>query len=74
MLRSYRDLAVALPRTFELLALAPWARSRPDDAQPAPAAGSEIGHLRDLEMYDAGVEALIAGLAVTLADQAGAST
>ncbi|UIP57784.1 TetR/AcrR family transcriptional regulator [Agromyces marinus] len=112
MLGSYRDLAVQVPRAFELLALAPydsspvaphlgvalagleasglepeqarqilgivdayatgflvvWARSRTDGraAAPSDAPASGIADLRDLETFDRGLEALIAGLDATL--------
>ncbi|MFF2493458.1 TetR/AcrR family transcriptional regulator [Agromyces sp. NPDC058064] len=110
-LRSYRDLAVRLPHSFELLALAPydaspvathlvavvasleragldaaearqilgivdayatgflvvWARSR---AAERPGAGGtappEVSGMRDLDTFDQGLEALIAGLDATL--------
>jgi len=128
-LGTYRDLAVALPHAFELLALAPydtmpvaphlvgvlagleraglapdqarqvlgivdayasgflvvWARSTtstraatasaiaPDaastaerDAAAAAAAPDEVAGMRDLETFDQGLEALIAGLGATL--------
>jgi AcrR family transcriptional regulator len=105
-LGSYRDLAVALPRSFELLALAPydaapvtphllatiarleaaglapeaareilgivdgyasgflvvWARSR----ETAAAGVDGVAALRDLAMFDRGIDAIIAGLDATL--------
>ncbi|MFB6610442.1 TetR/AcrR family transcriptional regulator [Agromyces sp. NPDC056379] len=110
-LDRYRDLAVQLPNSFELLALAPydsspvaphlgnvvaslehaglsrenarqilgivdayasgflvvWARSRARAAAREPA-DDELGitGMRDLEMFDRGLEALIAGLDATL--------
>ncbi|MFD6055536.1 TetR/AcrR family transcriptional regulator [Agromyces sp. NPDC060279] len=104
-LGAYRDLAVALPRSFELLALAPygtapvaphllatierleaagldptaareilgivdgyasgflvvWARSRETGG-----AADGVAALRDLAMYDRGIDAIIAGLDATL--------
>ncbi len=110
-LGAYRDLAVRLPNSFELLALAPydsspvaphlaqflssleraglspdqagqilgivdayatgflvvWARSstrRP--ATGAVATAPDIAGLRDLDMFDRGLEAMIAGLEATL--------
>ncbi|MCD2443048.1 TetR/AcrR family transcriptional regulator [Agromyces sp. SYSU K20354] len=110
-LDSYRDLAVQLPNSFELLALAPygsspvaphlgtvvarleqtglapeharqilgivdayasgflvvWARSRAQGPlNDQLAAQSGITGLRDLEMFDQGLDALIAGLDATL--------
>ncbi|MFK4730514.1 TetR/AcrR family transcriptional regulator [Agromyces mediolanus] len=113
-LGSYRDLAVALPRSFELLALAPydaapvaphlqatierleaaglgaeaarqilgiidgyasgflvvWARSgRPGGGAHGEAVGESptgVAALRDLDMYDRGIDAIIAGLDATL--------
>ncbi|MFF2389580.1 TetR/AcrR family transcriptional regulator [Agromyces sp. NPDC058104] len=117
-LRSYRDLAVQLPHSFELLALAPydtspvaphlvavvasleraglgaaearqilgivdayatgflvvWARSR--TAERPGAAGTappEVSGMRDLDTFDQGLEALIAGLDATLVRGAAAS-
>ncbi|MCD1570742.1 TetR/AcrR family transcriptional regulator [Agromyces mediolanus] len=105
-LGAYRDLAVALPRSFELLALAPygtapvaphllatiarleaagldpeaareilgivdgyasgflvvWARSR----ETAAAEADGVAALRDLAMFDRGIDAIIAGLDATL--------
>lgn len=105
-LGAYRDLAVALPRSFELLALAPygtapvaphllatiarleaagldpgaareilgivdgyasgflvvWARSR----ETAAAEVDGVAALRDLAMFDRGIDAIIAGLDATL--------
>lgn len=111
-LRSYRDLAVQLPHSFELLALAPydtspvaphlarvvaslergglgaaearqilgivdayatgflvvWARSRAAERiLEADAAPPELTGMRELETFDQGLEALIAGLDATLA-------
>lgn len=107
-LHAYRELAVRLPGSFELLALAPygsspvaphlknvvvaleqaglapdparqilsivdayasgflvvWARSRGHANTSSPEPG--IAGLRDLDVYDRGLEALIAGLEVTL--------
>lgn len=110
-LRSYRDLAVRLPHSFELLALAPydtspvaphlagvvaslergglgpaearqilgivdayatgflvvWARSRAAARSTgANAAPPEVTGMRELETFDQGLEALIAGLDATL--------
>ncbi|GAA1778975.1 TetR/AcrR family transcriptional regulator [Agromyces lapidis] len=111
IMRSYRDLAVQLPHSFELLALAPydtspvaphlagtvaclesgglgtaearqilgivdayatgflvvWARSQAAERRPgADAAPPEVTGMRELETFEQGLEALIAGLDATL--------
>ncbi|MFF2274590.1 TetR/AcrR family transcriptional regulator [Agromyces sp. NPDC058126] len=109
-LRSYRDLAVQLPHSFELLALAPydtspvaphlagvvaslehaglgpaearqilgivdayatgflvvWARSQAAARPAGTGAPPEVTGMRELETFDQGLEALIAGLDATL--------
>jgi AcrR family transcriptional regulator len=113
-LGSYRDLAVRLPASFELLALAPydtspvaphmakvlggleqagldpdqarqilgivdayasgflvvWARSRARGVRDAEAPDAVVASMRNLDMFDEGLEALIAGLDATLVRRA----
>jgi AcrR family transcriptional regulator len=107
---SYRDLAVQLPASFELLALAPydmspvaphlanaltglehagldaeqarqilgivdayasgflvvWARSRARGDRADGDTGGDVASMRNLDMFDEGLDALIAGLDATL--------